>query len=462
VEINTGAQRTIFINNAPSGTTYNVISMNGTAGEGTAIGFTAGATGDESLYIESGNGGNINFRTGNGSAYSQKATILANGNFGIDVENPLYKMQVNGSVNATSFIIPWNTTNLIHMPLSSADDSYDLGILVSSATRELNIFAKSAASDGKITFSTGAAPTEWMRITNGGLVIIGATTGAGKLTVVGTSDIAQTIVKGHSTQTANNFELQDSDGHIHVTLNEAAASGTAKENVFNETGDALLDFRVESDTEENMFLLDANGETDGLLWFGGTTNGISIAKGGEMVFNGTATVWEDIQFPIAAGKVPAANAPNWETFTTNTSEYAFDVDEYIDTQAGEPAHGWKEGSTADAHLHITTKAAQSSGADRFAKFTVWISLADPDGVWTELSPFTLEKTIPTGTAALTHYLLDLGDATLTGYHVGMQLKCRAKRIAATGGTEYASSMFITQVGMHHELSGVGSKTETGR
>jgi len=36
---------------------------------------------------------------------------------------------------------------------------------------------------------------------------------------------------------------------------------------------------------------------------------------------------------------------------------------------------------------------------------------------------------------------------------------RVKRIAATGGTEYAGSIFLTQAGVHLEADTVGSRTE---
>lgn len=170
------------------------------------------------------------------------------------------------------------------------------------------------------------------------------------------------------------------------------------------------------------------------------------------------SVWNDIQFPISSGRVAVANAPNWETFTTNTSAYAFSVDDYIDLQTDETPHGWSEGTNGSVHLHFALKTAQSSGADRFAKFTVWMAISDVNGVWSEIGPFTAEYTIPTGSAALTHFLLTLGSATLTGYHTGMQIKARVKRIAATGGTEYADDVYITQVGMHVETVRIGSRT----
>jgi hypothetical protein len=89
---------------------------------------------------------------------------------------------------------------------------------------------------------------------------------------------------------------------------------------------------------------------------------------------------------------------------------------------------------------------------------VYIAYADVDEVWTETS-LTQELTIPDGTAALTHFLLDMGELAFTNQLIGCQVKTRVRRIAATGGTEYAGNIFITQVGSHLEQDTLGSRSE---
>jgi hypothetical protein len=193
--------------------------------------------------------------------------------------------------------------------------------------------------------------------------------------------------------------------------------------------------------------------------------GGNIAVAGDLNLGGYVNlktpVYEDLQFPVSSAKVPAANNPNWETFTANTAEYAFDVDEYIDTRAAELPHWWKQGTLGDCHIHFTIKTAQSSGANRYVKFQVVLAYVDVDEVWVEQT-LTGEKTVPTGSAALTNFYVDLGDATFTNYLIGAQVKARIKRIAATGGTEYIDSVFITQFGIHLQRDGVGSTTETAK
>lgn len=243
-----------------------------------------------------------------------------------------------------------------------------------------------------------------------------------KVHIVGSSDIVQTIFQAHSTQNQNLVEFQDSDGNVDSKINadRGAAFGAFDDGNYTEL------------------------EADGTL---------------KMV--GDATVFEDLQFPISNAKVPAANAPTWETFTPNTNEYGFAVDDFIDTQANEALHSWKLGSTGDVHLHITTKAANSTGADRFAKFTVVVAYCDTSETWQETS-FTAELTIPDGTGALEMFYLDMGDLTLTNYVLEAEVRCRVTRIDATGGTEYSGNIFITQVGIHLENDTVGSRAENSK
>ncbi|KKK81658.1 hypothetical protein LCGC14_2811260, partial [marine sediment metagenome] len=181
---------------------------------------------------------------------------------------------------------------------------------------------------------------------------------------------------------------------------------------------------------------------------------------GTYKMNGAATVWNDVQFQVSSARVPASNFPSWEAFTTNTSEYAFSVNNEVDTSANEIPHWWKEGTIGHAHIHITTKAINNAEVT-YAKFTVTFAYADINEVWVE-APLTAEITIANPTAALTNLYLDLGDITLTNYLTETQMRCRVKRIAATTGTEYVGDIFITQVGIHFEQDTIGTRSEKNK
>ena len=200
----------------------------------------------------------------------------------------------------------------------------------------------------------------------------------------------------------------------------------------------------------------ANGAS---LGDGGATNYSDFESDGTLRFRGAATVWNDMQFQISDAKTnPANTAPSWETFTPTTSEYAFSINDEVDTSANEIPHWWKVGTAGNAHIHITTKAINNIEIT-YAKFTVTFTYADVNEAWAE-DPLTAEISIANPTAALTHLYLDLGDITLTNNLIETQMKCRVKRIDATTGTEYAGDIFITQIGIHFEEDTIGSRTET--
>lgn len=194
----------------------------------------------------------------------------------------------------------------------------------------------------------------------------------------------------------------------------------------------------------------------------GTSSGNSkFEADGTLVFENDAIVYNDLQFSVSQGKIPTSNNPTWAALTTNTGEWGFGVDEYIDLESNELPHSWAEGTVGDFHLHLSVPNANSSGSSQYIKATCYIAYVNASGVWTETS-LTAEKEIPTGTVALQNFYLDLGDVSFAGLTIGTQVKCRIKRIAATTGTEYPSDAFFHQVGTHLENDTVGSRTETAK
>lgn len=92
--------------------------------------------------------------------------------------------------------------------------------------------------------------------------------------------------------------------------------------VLNENGDATADFRVESDTEANMLFVDANANTDGSIYLGGTTNGIEIQKGGDLTLLGTAKYERHVQLVAKADGTVANQPTQVDFFTAGGLQYA--------------------------------------------------------------------------------------------------------------------------------------------
>ncbi len=342
------------------------------------------------------------------------------------------------------------------------------------------------------------------------LSIINDTAGSGNITGfrgiaqanngVGTS-ISGTVVgvRGEAWNNYGNLNLAHA-GYFQVVANRSSGTITFAQTVRIETPLATgnitnayglfvrdintattLNYAIYTNAGDNRFGDDVilNGADSDKLWFGagkdmslyydGTSGYIKtseVAASDLHVTCGTAKtlvldtpVYNDMQWEISSGRVGVANFPDWVQVTTNIYEYAFDVNDYIDLNAEELPHNWVEGGNVDLHLHVATDAANTSGSSQYAKFTLYVAYSTPGTAWTE-TPFTAELTIPNGTGANVPFLLDMGNLDLTGFGINTHLKVRVKRIAATGGTEYADHIFIHQVGGHVLVDTLGSRTES--
>lgn len=158
----------------------------------------------------------------------------------------------------------------------------------------------------------------------------------GGVTVSRTVSIGQTAGYGETNSNRLNIHASDADtrtpliygdfssrwlyvhGDFHVKSDDGTTTALTVDNatgiVVNEDG-ADRDFRVESDTEANMLVVDAG--TD-IAYLGGTTNGVKIEKGGNLTLIGTATQWEDLRLePVVRGT--GSNNPVFEQWYTNGS-----------------------------------------------------------------------------------------------------------------------------------------------
>ena len=282
----------------------------------------------------------------------------------------------------------------------------------------------------------------------------------GKIGINGTPTLYELEVHRYSTYTATTVGIFN-------TTNSVGSTASLAMNAFGCSSQGLTVYSSTHPSTPYAFKM-SNGEGDihlsasGDVIVGTATNHSAFEATGFWVGAGTARYYRDVQFPIETGKVPAANFPTWEAFTTNTSAYAFSVDDKIDTQTNEYPHWGLEADTWDFHAHVTIKTANATGANRFVKIQVAVAYADSAqaayDVWAE-TVLTGELTVPDGSDAKQAFYLDIGNLDLSNYTIGSQIKCNIKRIAATGGTEYADDVYITQVGAHVIGDTMGSRAE---
>lgn len=178
---------------------------------------------------------------------------------------------------------------------------------------------------------------------------------------------------------------------------------------------------------------------------------------GTLRMTGEATVWDDLYTQVASAKLPAAHYPDWSAFTTNTSAYTFKIGDYADLGTVEVLHNYKEGSDLELHLHLATNSVD--GSDRNVTYQIFYSWTNSNSgafAFPEDSNCIATLTIPASTPTRSSYYLDMCDINGVGKLLGSQLKTRVKRIANPIGTEPGSDPFLGMVGVHYEISKLGS------
>jgi len=149
---------------------------------------------------------------------NQRLYINNSGNVGIGTTSPAARLDVNGATRIQGNVqFPWSDTKVSWL----FDASYEAGMRMTTATRTLDIFSKSGDGSDEITFSTGATPTEKMRITNGGNVGIGTISPTFLLDVNGTARIGAALTISGATTFANSVWNTSTDGRerLYFTTN---------------------------------------------------------------------------------------------------------------------------------------------------------------------------------------------------------------------------------------------------
>ena len=176
----------------------------------------------------------------------------------------------------------------------------------------LTLTALSATSGGTADLTAAGGIT--MSASVGGITLAGssagvtATGGLYSSTVYGGKNANDDITihgTSNATRTTSYVILQPTAGNVGIAQTTPTSvlhvTGTVSldgSTVINDTGAAVGDFRVESDTEANFIWLDADGSTNGILYLGGSANRVQIEQGGVLSFQGTAKIKDGTNIPL--------------------------------------------------------------------------------------------------------------------------------------------------------------------
>jgi hypothetical protein len=178
---------------------------------------------------------------------------------------------------------------------------------------------------------------------------------------------------------------------------------------------------------------------------------------GTLRFDGEATVWRDIDFPIIA-KTTGAGLPNYATLQGNLTMLQWAVNDAEQAWAQEMVHQWKEGSQVTWHLHIITGGTNVD--DRYTQWSVEYTWANYGGTLpANVTVNSGDLLIPAGTPALTHLIYTISTWTPTGGQIAAHVKARLKRIASAG-TAPTANPFCEMLQLHIEQDTIGSRQIT--
>jgi hypothetical protein len=216
----------------------------------------------------------------------------------------------------------------------------------------------------------------------------------------------------------------------------------------------MLDGLADDDHTQYLLLAGRPGQRAVTpLILGSVANNMTVEEDGTATFNGEATVWKDIFFPMAPPKTTGAGNPTLNTWLGNLRGYTFAVNDVHDFDPQEFAHDGKQGSTATFHIHFVSRTV--AAADRAVKYQLEYSQANRNGVFPATTTVSTEIVIPANTAANTHLAEDI--ATFATGNIAGQMFLRLTRIAAAG-TAPTDDPVIIGVHYHYQVDTVGSRS----
>lgn len=269
----------------------------------------------------------------------------------------------------------------------------------------------------------------------------GISTGTGTSTI-----LLQTPTPAGSTGTADNAFV------TRITVDHTGANIDAGL-IVNESGSATADFRVESDTEANMLYLDSNGDTDGTLYLGGTTNGIKVNKGGEFTLLGTATVFKDQFVDGLALKAGATDPPVFAAFSGGIWSNRFD-DAAVQSAHGtlEIQHDYKNGSNLEVHIHWSPSTTNTGNCRWGFEYTV----ANMNATFPAT---TTTYAVQAGSGTVNqHQYLTVVTITGTGLTAGANIAFRIFRDGTNAADTFTGNAFLHKIAFHYEADKLGSAT----
>lgn len=192
----------------------------------------------------------------------------------------------------------------------------------------------------------------------------------------------------------------------------------------------------------------------------GAGNYSEFEADGTLKYNGTATVYRDINLSGGSLTPAGAAAPDQINFIdANLQAYAFDGGVLTERLYGslEMQHDYKEGSDIEIHVHWTPTDT-TGGNVVWQIYYSWANVGD-----TYATP-TLIAASPTaaGTVAWANKYTSVGVISGAGKTINSQLSFQIFRDPANVGDTYTGDAALVQFGVHYQCDTTGSRTNMAK
>ena len=193
-------------------------------------------------------------------------------------------------------------------------------------------------------------------------------------------------------------------------------------------------------------------------YFGDGTNLTKFESDGTVVFEGNATVWDDVRVPGLLTKIGASAPTLIAVSSSNLQVYAFDGAATLEQVffTIQMPHSYKLGTTIHPHVHWAPTTASTGDV-------VWqleYAMADING--TISSETLITATDAASTVAWQHQYADVGNLTSTFSDVSGIIMGRLYRDPSDGDDTFGNDAAFLEFDVHFEIDTVGSRAETSK
>lgn len=186
---------------------------------------------------------------------------------------------------------------------------------------------------------------------------------------------------------------------------------------------------------------------------------------GTLVFNGDATVYDDLRFPAQSVKLDSTNPPTSTAYKGGSVlAFASNPSQKIYFNAQLP-HGWKMGDL-NFHVHIVLPTAGAGGGTENVKFNLTYSWAYIGYDFPAETTITATRDVQNDGAGK-HILMNIGtllESNAAGTQsegVSSMLICSLTRDVSVA-SDYAQPVYLVEADFHYEIDTVGSRSITSK